>query len=245
MPRSATIRSTPSRWLNPIVTSVVIGFAALITAPAAFAASVTAVEVTAPKEVEVGDSFTVTVTVAGAVDLFAYDAQVAYDESVVAFVPDSDEYPDGGFGTVSESMNTVAVAYTRLGTSPGLVGDLTIATLEFTAVSAGDAALSMPAVTLVGTDGTTSTFADVTVGSVTVSEPIVEPGPDPTPTTPPVADGDEEGGGSGSPTDETTDGLAATGGSLEAAGALIAAAIAAIAAGVVLIVRRVREGAVR
>lgn len=241
MPRSAPKRPVSRRWLT-ITTSVLVGLAALTIAPAAYAASVTAVDVAAPAEVTVGDSFTVTVTAAGSVDLFAYEAEVEFDESVVTFVPDSDVYPDGGFGTAAPSTDSVGITYTRLGSSPGLAGDLTIATLEFTAVAEGNAALSVPTVTLVGTDGVATAFTEVTVGAVTVAEPVSST-PTPTPTTPPATNGGE--GGGSSPTDGADGDLASTGGSTEMVGVLIGAALAAIAAGVVLFARRARKGAVR
>ncbi|MGP6176045.1 cohesin domain-containing protein [Microbacterium sp. A196] len=240
MPRSTPIHPVPRRRLATITTLVLVGLAALTIAPAAYAASVTAVAVAAPADVTVGDNFAVTVTVAGSADLFAYEAEVEFDESVITFVPDSDEYPDGGFGAAAASTDSVALTYTRLGSSPGLAGDLIIATLEFTAVAEGDAALSAPTLTLVGTDGVATAFTDVTVDAVMVAEPTP---PTPTPTTPPVTEGG--GGGGNSPTDKIDGDLASTGGSTEMVGVLIGAALAAIAAGIVLFARRARKGAVR
>ncbi|MFC8921827.1 cohesin domain-containing protein [Cellulosimicrobium sp. NPDC057127] len=231
--------------------------ASLLAAPVAHAApTVVSLDVTAPATVEAGDPVEVTVAVTGAADLYAYDLAVAYDPDLVSYAADSAVTPDGGFSHVTDDgAGTVAVAHTRLGSSPGLAGDVALATLTFTAVAAGDAAFAVPAVTLVGTDTATADLTDagtatttITAASVPTDEPTdtpTDPGtsvpdddgsPDPTPTsTVGSGSGTSGSGGSGGP-------LASTGASVAA---IVAAALLAVAAGVGVLVARRRAVASR
>lgn len=232
--------------------------ASLLTAQAAQAApSVTDVTVDAPATVEAGEPVEVTVAVTGAADLYAYDLAVAYDPELVAFVEDSAVTPDGGFSdSTDDGAGTVAVAHTRLGTSPGLEGDVTLATLTFTALTAGDAVFDVPVVTFVGTDEETVTLEDAGAATTTVTAvpvPTDEPGETTPPTDPGTTDpadddatsdptspatsgaGGTDGGGSGGP-------LASTGASVAA---IVAGAVLAIATGVGILVARRRAVASR
>ncbi|WP_083648906.1 cohesin domain-containing protein [Cellulosimicrobium sp. CUA-896] len=215
---------------------------------------------TAPASVEAGASIEVTVAVTGAADLYAYDLAVAYDPDLVTYAADSAVTPDGGFSDVADDgAGTVAVAHTRLGSSPGLAGDQTLATLTFTAVAAGDAAFAVPAVTLVGADSATVDLTDAGSATTTIAAapvPTDDPTDDPsgTPTDPGTSDPDDDGspdptstsgtgsgagsggsGGSGGP-------LASTGASVAA---IVAAALLAVAAGVGVLVARRRAVADR
>jgi len=225
--------------------------AAAVTAPAHAAPSVTDVALAAPATVEVGAEVTVTVTGTGALDLYAYDLAVSYDPDLVAFVAGSGTTPDGGFDDVSDDASgTVAVTHTRLGTSPGLEGDVTLATLTFTAVADGDAAFAVPAATLVGADAAQASLTDAASAVTTITAAA-------TPTTPPTdvptdvptdgqspddggttAPGDDDASDSSSPsTGSGSSGwLASTGASIAW---VVAVALLAVAAGVVvLLVRR-------
>ncbi len=223
--------------------------AAAVTAPAHAAPSVARIDLDAPASVEVGVPFTVTVVATGAVDLYAYDLSLAYDPDLVAFVDDSAVTPDGGFADTSDDgVGTVSVTHTRLGTSPGLEGDVTLATVTFTGVAAGDADLAVPAAVLVGTDSEQVALTDAASVTTTIA-------PAPTPTDPPT---DVPTGGGTTPTDGSTtaagdDGASdpssspsgsTSAGSLARTGASIAwiagAALLAVAAGVVVLLARRR-----
>ncbi|WP_426308681.1 cohesin domain-containing protein [Cellulosimicrobium sp. E-16] len=150
--------------------------ATALTAPAHAAPSVSAVTVDAPSSVEVGAPITVTVAATGAVDLYAYDLAVSYDPDLVELVEDSAVTPDGGFSDVADDgSGTVAVAHTRLGTSPGLEGDVTLTTLTFTAVADGVAPFAVPTATLVGADAATASLTDAASATTTVTAVVTAP----------------------------------------------------------------------
>jgi len=229
---------------------------AVATGTAAQAAPAVAdVTVDAPASVDVGDAVEVTVAVTGAADLFAYDLAVAYDADLVEYVDDSAATPDGGFSDAADDgAGAVAVAYTRLGTSPGLEGDVTLATLTFTAVAAGEAPFDVPAVTLVGTDEETLTLEDA--GSATTTITAVEvPTEEPTETTPPTDGGTTEPVDDETTSDPTSTATSGTGagtgggGPLASTGASVAVvvvgALLAVATGVGILVARRRAVASR
>ncbi|MFB8228572.1 cohesin domain-containing protein [Cellulosimicrobium sp. NPDC055967] len=212
--------------------------ATALTAPAHAAPSVSAVALDAPSSVEAGAPITVTVAATGAVDLYAYDLAVSYDPDLVELVEDSAVTPDGGFSDVADDgSGTVAVTHTRLGTSPGLEGDVTLATLTFTAVAGGDAPFAVPTATLVGADGTTASLTDAASATTTVTAVVTAPPTgDPTDgatSAPPTGDGTTAPGAddaSDSPSTSTGSGsLASTGGSVAwlAGAALLAVVVGA------------------
>ncbi|MCB7137439.1 cohesin domain-containing protein [Cellulosimicrobium marinum] len=232
---------------------------AVSTGPAALAApSVAELSVTAPESVEVGDTVEVTVAVTGAVDLYAVDLAVAYDADLVEPVADGATTPDGGFSdVVDDGTGTVAVAHTRLGSSPGLEGDVTLATLTFTAVAAGDATFDVPVVTFVGADSETQTAQDAGTATTAITAapaPTAAPtdtstdtaAPTDPATTAPVTDDDT----TADPTSTATAGTGSgTGGPLASTGASVAAivvaALLAVATGVGVLVARRRAVASR
>ncbi|WP_455604056.1 hypothetical protein, partial [Cellulosimicrobium funkei] len=69
----------------------------------------------------------------------------------------------------------VAVTHARLGTSPGLGGDVALATLTFTAVSDGAAAFAVPTATLVGADAGPVTLTDAASAPPPVAAAAVPP----------------------------------------------------------------------
>ncbi|WP_251151093.1 cohesin domain-containing protein [Cellulosimicrobium sp. Marseille-Q4280] len=236
--------------------------ASLLTAQAAQAApSVADVTVDAPATVEAGEPVEVTVAVTGAADVYAYDLAVAYDPELVEYVEDSAVTPDGGFSDATDDgAGTVAVAHTRLGTSPGLDGDVTLATLTFTALAAGDAIFDVPVVTFVGTDEETVTLEDAGTATTTVTA-VPVPTDEPGETTPPTDPGTTDPGttptdddATSDPTSPATSGTGGTGGGgpggpLASTGASVAAIVAgavlAIATGVGILVARRRAVASR
>lgn len=229
--------------------------ASLLAVPAAHAApTVTEIDVTAPASVDAGAPIEVTVAVSGAVDLYAYDLAVAYDPDLVTYVADSAVTPDGGFSDITDDgAGTVAVAHTRLGSSPGLEGDLTLATLTFTAVAGGDAAFDVPAVTLVGADAVTAPLTDAGSATTTiVPAPVPTDDPTDTPTSPGTTDPGDDDSSDPTPTATSGSGSGSSGGSggpLASTGAsvaaIVAAALLAVATGVGVLVARRRAVANR
>lgn len=219
-------------------------------APAAVAAEATVdeVQITAPASVDVGDTFSAVVSATAAADVFAHEVFVEYDETLLAYVDAT--YPDGGFGSASASGGEVTVSYTRLGSSPGLGGDLDLATLEFEAIADGDLDISVSAVTLIGTEGEQTDLAPEAAVSVEVIAVTPAPTPVPTdspaPTTAPTAapgdDDDDDTTGVTASVDDSGD-LASTGGTIAGVGIIAAVAAAAIVGGVLLV--RHRKGATR
>lgn len=251
MPENPPARFRRLRALGAGVALTAVAFLAFGAASPASAVVVpdsydTAALIAAPTSVSVGDTITVTAVFTGLVDAYAYELDIAYDPELLAFVPDSDILPSGGFGSATDSGSEIAVAATRLGTSPGLTGTQTLVTLSFTALDAGDASLAIASGRIV--DSAAEPFTvDAAAASTSTTVEITadgdsEPGPgdggsdgsDPDPDS-----GSGSGSGSGTGAGTTTDGsLAVTG--ADAAPWLIlgAGAIAAIAAGTVIAVRR-------
>ncbi|MGN6240469.1 MAG: cohesin domain-containing protein [Cellulosimicrobium cellulans] len=224
--------------------------ATALTVPAHAAPSASDATLDAPSTAEVGTSITVTVATTGAVDLYAYDLAVAYDPDLVELVEDSAVTPDGGFSDVVDDGGTVAVAHTRLGTSPGLEGDVTLVTLTFTAVADGDAPFTVPTATLVGADATTASLTDLASATTTITAAVTAP-PTDDPTdgaTSPTPGGDDTtapGADDASDSPSTSAGS----GSLASTGASVAwfagAALLAVTVGVVILWARRRAVASR
>lgn len=222
--------------------------ASLVMAPAAFAVpAADGVVLDAPDSVETGDVIDVSITLSGGVDLYAYELDVAYDPLLVEYVPDSAVLPDGGFGDASDDGEGIAVVHTRLGTSPGLEGDIVLATLQFVAGEAGVVAFSPSSLAIVGADGEQGTIdldaIDVEIVSVDDGgSGGTDPGSDPD---------DDTGGGTGG-TDGTDDGtgtdpgdtdgdLAVTGIAMAGIVMAIILALASVGAGIMLLRRKARN----
>lgn len=245
MPENPPARSTRARFLAAgaaLAASTFLAFGAAAPASAVVipVAYDTVALTAAPAAVSVGDTVTVTAVFTGLTDAYAYELDIAYDPELLSFTADSQILPSGGFGSATDTGSEVAIAATRLGTSPGLAGTQTLVTLSFTALEPGDASLAIASGRIVDSNAQPTTIdpdAAGTSAAVVISE---EDGSEP-------GQGDDGGGdsdpgtgtGSGSGSGSTSDGsLAVTG--ADAAPWLIlgAGAIAAIAAGTVLAVRR-------
>jgi LPXTG-motif cell wall-anchored protein len=157
-------------------------------APSAAAFSVTVSDAT----VQVGETLDVTVSVTGAVDIYAYELALGFDPTVLEYVDDSAQTPISGIGTATVVGSELQFVHTKLGTSPSAEGDLTLATLSFEAIGAGDVALALD-VELVGADAVSSVTANAASAEVSVAAPVVPgtPSESPDPAIPgaPAADG--------------------------------------------------------
>ena len=236
----------PVRIHRTLATGLALAISTLIavgaSAPASAATdSYETLTVTAdPSTVAVGDIVTVTVRATGLVDAYAYQLDLSYDAALLEFVADSGVLPAGGGGTVTAADQTVSAVATRLGTSPGLTGNQTLATFRFTALAAGTTGVALTSGSLVDTEGVTSavdTNAPGLESGVTISAPT-EPGEgaDPEP-----GDADAGAGGTGTGSGSGSGpGAALAGTGSEAGPWLIAGslAVAAAAAGAVMALRR-------
>lgn len=226
------------------VTAALLG-STLLVAPAAHAApAATDVTVAATSAAEVGDTVTVTLTAATVDDLYAYDLAVGYDADLLSFDDGSAVFPAGGFGDASaDAAGVAALAYTRLGTSPGLTGGQTLVTFTFTALAAGDATIELASADLVGAAGDPAAL-DVTAiepATTTITAVVLPPSPTPSPSTSSTATPTPSPSTSSPaalPAAGSTDPLAATG--ADATGWLVtgAVALAVVALGTLLIIRR-------
>ncbi|ROR96408.1 hypothetical protein EDD28_0992 [Salana multivorans] len=249
--RRATTSTTPARTATPIRTIAVLALATLTAtiAPAALAApSTSTLTITAPAEVAVEETVSVVVDLGEVTDLYSYALDLAYDADVLTFV--SATAPDGGFDSTDADGGRVAVVHSRLGTSPGLAGELSVE-LVFTASAPGDSQLVVTALDLVGSDGEVSSPETLPETTVTVLAPAPSVSPSPSPTTsaslsasPTTSDGasgpSSTTGSAPDPTDTATSG--SSGGRLSSTGAdvlpLLLGALALTGLGAFLAVRR-------
>ncbi|MEV7692831.1 cohesin domain-containing protein [Microbacterium sp. NPDC089189] len=238
MPERTLRRARGSRrWTALLaVTGALLG-AALVAAPAAYAAPATtgALTIGTDATATAGDTLTVTIAAETTADLFAYDLVVSFDPALLAFDAGSLITPDGGFAAASTEAGTVSLTHTRLGTSPGLAGQQVLASVTFTTLAAGDARIAVTGGTLIGTEGESTPIDTTGLEAITTiaAAPVV-----PGPTEPSPGTGTDPGAALPVTDTTPTDPLAVTG--ADATGWLVTGAVAAalVALGVVLVIRR-------
>jgi hypothetical protein len=226
-------------------TVAALGLLLVAAAPAAAAPAVDEVALTGPTAaVPAGASVDVRLDLRAAADVYAYEATLAFDPTLLAFDQVTD-VPGGGFDDVATAPGSVTVRHTRLGTSPSLAGDVTT-TVRLTTLAGGTATVRLAGLTLVGSDAVTDTRADAASLDVVVT-PAAPPTP-PAPTAPAPSPSPSDGAAVPSPSATTPPGAAGgtgTGsgtGALSATGAqvagVLALALAALGLGAVLVRRR-------
>jgi hypothetical protein len=202
--------------------------------------------VTAPATATVGDVIDVAVSIPGATDVFAFEADLDFDPALLDYVDGSATGPDGGFTSASVTGGTLTVTSTRLGTSPSLEGDIDAITAQFTVIAAGDATLDLSSLALVGADSAVVTAEDVDATELTLeaaAEPTPEPSsPSPEPSQEPSPTPSEEPSATPEPSSEPTASAEPVDDSLSSTGADIALPVTlaalAIVAGLALVLRR-------
>lgn len=212
--------------------ALLAGSVALAPAAAAAPAETGAITVSAPASATAGDSFDVTIAVAAAVDLFAYELIVEFDPALLSFADATATFPEGGFDTVSAGSGSVTFAHTRLGSSPGLAGGLPLVTFSFTALAAGVADIDLAEATFISSTGESTGLGEPISTTTTIAAlPSPSPTPSPSVTSGPSVIGEPAADGKSGP-------LANTGS--DATVWVIAGSVAAglVVAGVVLILRR-------
>lgn len=221
-----------------------LGLAVGAATPAVAAPAVASVAVSAPATATAGDTFDVTVTLAGAADVYGYESVLAFDPAVVSYVDGSAVVTAGGFDSVRTGSGSVDVVYTRLGTSPALSGDITY-TLTFAATAEGSTAFTVRSLSLVDSTTAVTTSTDAATSPAVAIAPaaVTSPTPTPTPSTGVAGSGGTGTGGSSAST--AADDLASTGSN--AVPYVIAALVllALGAAAVLFTVRRRRAGDAR
>ncbi|WP_265521125.1 cohesin domain-containing protein [Oerskovia flava] len=255
LPRPATLRA--SVW----GLGLAVAATALAASPAAAVPDVDTFTLDVPAAASAGDEFDVTLTASAVSDLYAYEVVLAYDADLLTPDLDGVTLPEGGFDDVTGDEGVVVLTHTRLGSSPGLEGDLTLAALSFTVtdgVTGGsgtsiDTTVDVVSVGLVGADGETLLVEDAAAATITIAaveqpgepEPTTDP-VDPGPTDPseptddttsaaPVSSEPSPGASSGGDADGTGGSLASTG---AAVGTFVAIALLAVVSGIVLVRRR-------
>lgn len=251
-PRATIVSST-------LVAAGAIGLAALTAAPAQAAPTATTAIIDAPSTATVGTAFDVDLAIPATADVYAYEITLDADADAVSYLDDSVTGPDGGFDSVEQDGDALTIVHTRLGTSPALSGDLA-ASIGLTPTAPGSVDLAVTSITLVGSDGTSTTLTDpasttTSIAAAATASPTPTPGatatadpgtgagdPDPTITAGPT---DPSGPTSGATAVAAAGGDRPTGGELAWTGAdtapWIAASLALLAAGGTLITLRARR----
>jgi len=189
----ASPRPVPSGRLRRLRSAAVLALGLAAAGAVAVAAPASAVPVpggtptlvATPTDVAPGDPVEVAVTLPDVSDAYAVELALDVDPAVLALVEGSADGPAGGFDTARQDAGTVTLAHTRLGSSPGLEGDVVL-TAQLLALAPGDSTVALAGVTLVGADGVVVALpADgLPTVAVTVAAPPVAPEPSPTPTDP-------------------------------------------------------------
>lgn len=216
-----------------LIGTVSLGLGIGTAAPALAEPTRAAVSLTIPSTAEAGETVTATIVIAATSDVFALDAALDFDSGAFSYVADSATGPTGGYLSVRPVATGLDLSHTRLGTSPALSGDLTL-TVDLVAVASGRADVSVGALTLVGTDRTTSTATDLARASVQIiPAATASPQPTVTPTGTPTATAPTTTSPTSAAPGTPSDALAQSGFAL-GLGVLVAA-IAAIAAGTLFV----------
>ncbi|MGO2658231.1 cohesin domain-containing protein [Mycetocola reblochoni] len=126
---------------------------------------------TAPATAEVGDVITVELRTDAAGDLYAYELELSYDPALLAPVEDSVALPDGGHSSALVDDDATSVTHTRLGTSPGLSGEQSLVSIDFTTLAAGDAAVTLTGGETVGTELERTAVDDELSAVTAIAEP--------------------------------------------------------------------------
>lgn len=223
---------------------VALGLTLLVSSPAIAAPSSGPVLLTVSPAAEVGDTVDVSLTLPATTDVYAYEIDLSVDPAALGVVAGSSTGPAGGFDSLDTdtSDGVVALVHTRLGTSPGLAGDIT-ASLQLTALAAGTTSVGAT-VTLVDATGARTPVAGIAPAVVVVAAPPAPPtSPAPTPTAAPTSTPGATSTPSATPAPAAVSAgnggpLAVTGQSAVTLGLIGLAAIAALAVGLVAVFRR-------
>ena len=190
-PTRRTSRLSRPRWALAATVIVAVGVVPAAIVTAAPTNSMVSVQATLSADtITVGDGVTVDLSAKGSDDLYAASIEVSYDADRLTFDPDSVQSGFNGlYGLVVDettAAGSLTFSFTRLGTSPGEVGDLELGSFAFISVSAGDPTLAISSKRIVDSASIMSEdLVPVTLGLVIEALPTEEPQPS-NPPTPPV-----------------------------------------------------------
>lgn len=244
LPTLANRRRSRGRVAALVAATIATLGVSIALAPAALAASDT-VAVTAPATAKEGDVLSVTLPLDASTDLFAYDLVVTYDPMLLAYVADSATFPDGGYDAVKTSAGSLRLTSTRLGTSPGLAGAQTLASLAFTALDGGTATVTLASATFVDSTNVATTLAapvaaQITLTAAPTAPTTPEPSPSASTSASPSASPSKSAAVLGAAA-SAADPLPSTGSNLTVPLIAGAIAVALVALGAVLVIRRRKE----
>lgn len=116
-----------------------------------------------------GTTLDVTAVAEGVTDLYAYSLEFTYDPTLLKFDARSSAALDGGYSIESSSEGTVTLTDTRLGTSPGLSGNLELGSFSFTVIDGGTAGISLASASLVSSTSELTELTDAAEATVTLT----------------------------------------------------------------------------
>ena len=140
--------------------------------------------------VNVGDTFTVNIDIAGVTDLFSYNFDLSFDPNILSFLNIVEgDFPKSGvapgeetifFSLGEENPGTVSFITSAIIGSAGVTGGGTLATATFTALMAGTTFLTFPDdalhdFTFSNSQGNPIDFSAIDSGSVNVSGVVTVP----------------------------------------------------------------------
>lgn len=168
-PLGARGRRSRVRAAALLLTPLVVAGGAALAAPAAVAAPPTAtLEIETPATAVEGTEIEVAVSTVDADDVYAYQLVLDYDPELLKFNPTSTTTPVGGFSVDSLEDGSLTITDTRLGTSPGLSGDTTLATVSFTVIDGGQATIGLSSASLISSSAELAT-ADAADASIALT----------------------------------------------------------------------------
>ncbi|MDQ1122588.1 hypothetical protein QE412_001161 [Microbacterium trichothecenolyticum] len=160
-----------------VVAFVPVSATAVVTASTPNARTAVAAELSATSG-EVGDPIALDLDVVGGDDLYAATIRLRYDAAKVAVDPDRVVSDFPGMFSLSGAQGTLDFSVTRLGTSSGKAGELSLGSIGFVATGAGESRIRVEQVTIIdsGLGRTTSSPAiDLTYTASLASQPSAAP----------------------------------------------------------------------
>ena len=119
----------------------------------------------------VNNSFQVKVNGSNLSDLYAYEINLTYDTERLHF--ESGESVSGGFAMdPTQKGNTIQLAHTQIGNTPGQNGDLTLAILTFKAIDKGVADIALTSLKLVNAQLVSTIVTTKVSANIAVSAPL-------------------------------------------------------------------------
>lgn len=167
-----------------------LGSASTVAAVVALNADARATAELSATEGDIGDPVTLELAALDADDLYSATVQIGYRPSVVALDFDSIASDFDGMwsavGRADGDRATVDLTVTRLGTSDGIAGEVTLGTLDFVGLAPGDPNVTVEKLTVVDSVLDVTSTEPGTPLSYAVLAPPPPPEPEPEPSVPVV-----------------------------------------------------------